>query len=514
MNARKNDPHNTPALSKHRRRRKRCRHPLFIKSVLSIFTFTVTLAAASRLPYLKSSHLLQSLARSPHQVLKSAGKAALFSWDNTKNTASGNSDPAYEKQPSDTDGSKPADTAGGNEGQTSDASGQTAAFDSDFYPDRDLNADHDLHADNSFNSENDVHSGHGSNSSNGIYSGNSFHSDNGVHSSQDKNAAKSSSTDKNTSGSDNHADDNENTYKESEKNAVSDSGKKYFSSDRPDSAENAGSVTEKGAGSASKPDSSGQIWYPKDSGQKQPQDQEASTHPDTDTQWIFFSESDSGSQILSGSKRLQTQSGDTDTDESDIEHIQYDARDWNLILVNPWNSLPQDYEIRLSSLPGGHSIDSRCYSALMKMLDDCSALGYSPLICSSYRTEEKQKSLFQERIDELTAQGYSAKEARVKAASSVARPGTSEHQLGLAVDIVDKNRQMLDTAQENTPVQQWLMKNSWKYGFILRYPQDKSSLTGIIYEPWHYRYVGVQAAAEIYERGICLEEYIEEILMQ
>ena len=90
----------------------------------------------------------------------------------------------------------------------------------------------------------------------------------------------------------------------------------------------------------------------------------------------------------------------------------------------------------------------------------------------------------------------------------MAVPGTSEHQLGLALDIVDVANQVLDERQENTEVQKWLMKNSWKYGFILRYPTDKSDITGISYEPWHYRYVGKEAAKEIYEAGICLEEYL------
>ena len=168
-------------------------------------------------------------------------------------------------------------------------------------------------------------------------------------------------------------------------------------------------------------------------------------------------------------------------------------------------------EISLTPLPNGHSIDSRCYPSLTTMMNDCRKAGLQPLICSSYRSQEKQESLFQERIDELRAQGYSKKDAKAKAATSVARPGTSEHQLGLAVDIVDKSHQTLDAAQEDTPVQQWLLENSWKYGFILRYPNQKSNLTGIIYEPWHYRYVGQAAAQEIHERGICLEEYLEEL---
>ena len=91
----------------------------------------------------------------------------------------------------------------------------------------------------------------------------------------------------------------------------------------------------------------------------------------------------------------------------------------------------------------------------------------------------------------------------------VAVPGTSEHQLGLAVDLVDLDNQNLNESQEETAVQKWLLGNSWKYGFILRYPNDKRGLTGIIYEPWHYRYVGKDAAREIYETGVCLEEYLE-----
>ena len=95
-----------------------------------------------------------------------------------------------------------------------------------------------------------------------------------------------------------------------------------------------------------------------------------------------------------------------------------------------------------------------------------------------------------------------------EAARWVARPGTSEHQTGLALDIVAASYQVLDEKQEDTAEQQWLMENSWKYGFILRYPSEKSGITGIGYEPWHYRYVGRAAAAEIHCAGVCLEEYL------
>ena len=91
----------------------------------------------------------------------------------------------------------------------------------------------------------------------------------------------------------------------------------------------------------------------------------------------------------------------------------------------------------------------------------------------------------------------------------MAVPGTSEHQLGLALDIVDNKNWYLDESQAKMPTQIWLMENSWRYGWILRYPGEKSHLTGIIYEPWHYRYVGKTVAKEIHELGICLEEYLD-----
>ena len=135
--------------------------------------------------------------------------------------------------------------------------------------------------------------------------------------------------------------------------------------------------------------------------------------------------------------------------------------------------------------------------------------GLNPLICSSYRTNEKQEQLYQNKVSEYLSQGYSKVEASDKAAFWVARPGTSEHQLGLAVDIVSTKNQRLDRSQENTVEQQWLIQNSWKYGFVLRYPTNKNSITGVGYEPWHYRYVGKEHAKKINELGVCLEEYVK-----
>lgn len=180
-----------------------------------------------------------------------------------------------------------------------------------------------------------------------------------------------------------------------------------------------------------------------------------------------------------------------------------------LTLVNYDNLVPEDWQVDLVELNNGHSVDRRMYEALQLMLNDARSEGLKPLICSSYRSNEKQTQLYKSKVKEYLRQGYSRSEAEDKAAFWVARPGTSEHQLGLAVDIVSTSNQRLDKSQENTDEQKWLMKNCYKYGFILRYPTSKSSITGVGYEPWHYRYVGKTHAKKIYELGICLEEYVK-----
>ena len=185
--------------------------------------------------------------------------------------------------------------------------------------------------------------------------------------------------------------------------------------------------------------------------------------------------------------------------------------DWRFILVNPWYKLPEEFEqVTTSSLPSGESVDSRCYDELLQMLDDCSAAGGQPIVCSSYRPHEKQVGLYEEEVSELMSSGMTREAAEAEAGTVVALPGTSEHELGLAVDICDYKNQNLDESQAETATQKWLMQHSWEYGFILRYPQAKSDLTGIIFEPWHYRYVGREAAEEITKKGLCLEEYLEQ----
>ncbi|MBR1457005.1 MAG: M15 family metallopeptidase [Oscillospiraceae bacterium] len=184
-----------------------------------------------------------------------------------------------------------------------------------------------------------------------------------------------------------------------------------------------------------------------------------------------------------------------------------------LLLVNPWNEVPEDYTVELEpvgewQIGEDQEVDVRCKDALLRMIADCQEAGYRPYICSSYRTQEMQELLFYNKLSRVVGMGYSWEQAPEIAAESVAVPGTSEHQLGLAVDLIDNDYTYLDEGQERTGTQKWLMENSWRYGFILRYPNGTTAITGIIYEPWHYRYVGERFAKDIHERGVTLEEYI------
>ena len=183
-----------------------------------------------------------------------------------------------------------------------------------------------------------------------------------------------------------------------------------------------------------------------------------------------------------------------------------------LILVNQWNQLPEDYapELELVAELDGrrYELDRRCSEALWDMLADCAAAGGRPYICSAYRSAQDQQKLYQDKVRRLEKEGVSREEAPELAAESVALPGTSEHQLGLAVDIIDEEYPFLDEGQEETATQIWLMENSWRYGFILRYPNGTTEQTGILYEPWHYRYVGREYAEEIHRMDLTLEEYL------
>ena len=182
--------------------------------------------------------------------------------------------------------------------------------------------------------------------------------------------------------------------------------------------------------------------------------------------------------------------------------------DWRLLLVNPWHLIPDDFTVETLTLLNGMEIDVRAADDLDAMIDDCFNAGCYPDIASAYRSHDYQQMLFEEEQNNWINEGYSEKEAYEKAAAAIAIPGTSEHECGLAVDIVDAEYQQTNEDQANTPTQQWLLEHSWEYGFVLRYPENKSEITGIKYEPWHYRYVGKKYAKQMHEQDLCLEEFV------
>ena len=192
--------------------------------------------------------------------------------------------------------------------------------------------------------------------------------------------------------------------------------------------------------------------------------------------------------------------------EKDIDST---TSDWELLLVNKNHKVPEGYVVELEEVEDGHQVDKRIVESLKQMLADARKEGLSPLICSSYRTNDKQQKLYNNKVREYERWGCSSEEAKEFASYWVAIPGTGEHETGLAVDIVSKDYQILDEKQEQTDVQRWLIDNSYKYGFALRYPTDKKDITMINYEPWHYRYVGVNNATYMKEQDMCLEEYID-----
>ena len=179
--------------------------------------------------------------------------------------------------------------------------------------------------------------------------------------------------------------------------------------------------------------------------------------------------------------------------------------EWCLILVNKWHPLETDSEIDLTELSNGQCVDSRIYPQLQKMFDDMRDDGVYPVVASGYRTEQEQQQIYDESMAEYIEKGYSESDAKTVTERWVAIPGTSEHQLGLGVDI---NADGINSY--GYEVYNWLAQNAYRYGFIYRYPENKVAITGIANEPWHYRYVGVNAATEICKRGICLEEYLGE----
>ena len=187
--------------------------------------------------------------------------------------------------------------------------------------------------------------------------------------------------------------------------------------------------------------------------------------------------------------------------------------DWRLIIANKQYPLPESYKINVSYVSGNYRLDSRIADAYKSMIAGAKEDGITLVIISGFRTYQGQTTLFNNKVNKYLNQGYSREKATELAAQYVAPPGTSEHLTGLAVDLISTNwysyNSNLNSNFEKTKEFEWLYNNCAEYGFVLRYPKDKEAITGYAYEPWHYRYVGVEAAKEIMSSKICLEEYVE-----
>ena len=185
--------------------------------------------------------------------------------------------------------------------------------------------------------------------------------------------------------------------------------------------------------------------------------------------------------------------------------------DWSLILINKEHHIPDDYEFELETIRGQIKSDVRVIPYVLDMVNGAKKDGVVIQICSPYRSDERQEVLFKKKQKQYMKKGYSEEEAYDLASQTIAIPGTSEHQVGLAFDFISDDYKMLDAGFADTRAGRWLKEHSAEYGFILRYPLGKEKITEIEFEPWHYRYVGIPAAKEITRSGLCLEEYVSKI---
>ncbi len=217
-----------------------------------------------------------------------------------------------------------------------------------------------------------------------------------------------------------------------------------------------------------------------------------------------------------GSLRTETyaeEAGKPGTTKSDEEDPfpEVSSDDWRLMLVNKQHPIPEDFEVELGRIHNGHMVDRRITGQLDEMLSAAKEDGVKLLVISPYRTTAKQKQLFDKKVKKAMKQGMSYLQAYKETAQVVTIPGFSEHETGLAVDLSTKDHITLDAEYSETEGGKWLSKHCAEYGFILRYPVGKEEITGIEFEPWHFRYVGKKAATYIMDHDLTLEEFVHQL---
>ena len=203
-------------------------------------------------------------------------------------------------------------------------------------------------------------------------------------------------------------------------------------------------------------------------------------------------------------------------DESTVEVMsgdyEFDSSDWRLVLINKQHPIPEDYDFKLGTIMDGLLCDERIITDLLAMMRAAKNDGINLALKSTYRTDSRQENNFNTRIKWYMGQGFSYMEAYKLTSQVITVPGSSEHEVGLAFDITCDTYGSLTAGFGETKAGQWLAEHSCEYGFILRYPQSKEYITGIVYEPWHFRYVGREAATIISNKEICLEEFWDRYL--
>lgn len=192
---------------------------------------------------------------------------------------------------------------------------------------------------------------------------------------------------------------------------------------------------------------------------------------------------------------------------ADLEFPSITITEWQYVLINKDTPI-KSYAPSVRQLGSdGPYVDKRIIDSLSSLVDAAKKAGFEPYISVGYRSYADQQQLFNEKASELSQNGvYTYEEAQQIAAEIVAKPGTSDHQTGLAVDILDKEYEVLDYSKMDSKFFDWLDANCAQFGFIKRYPSNKKSVTGWD-EPWHYRYVGKEVAEFIMKNGMCLEEF-------
>lgn len=245
------------------------------------------------------------------------------------------------------------------------------------------------------------------------------------------------------------------------------------------------------------------------------------------TESIESSQVISSSQAVSSSQPLESSSEEISqpsepessskpmTSSKEESAMPSNQSDWRLILVNRENPLPKGFTVELEETIGTYRFDKRAADALRDFMKAAKKDGIALAVISTFRKQSTQERLYSEKVAEYVNAGYTQADAKVEASRWVAIPGTSEHQSGLAVDVVSadwysKHDDLYESFEDTTEFE-WLIQHCVEYGFVLRYPKDKQDITGINYEPWHYRYVGVEHARYMTEHNLCLEEYVAEL---